>query len=296
VSYTIECPSCGKKYSLKEKLMGKKAKCTCGCIFRIGSAKPTAEEKSTNSRLDAFETQSVKESGPKSVSETTGSGLVKQPRHVVNERSMTTEILIRLGYGCPGLIIMAVYLYYKSGLNTALFVTVFGTIGFCVIMYKGISVHRERAAERGMTYEQYKQEWGGHKAASPKLKLTKAVFYLSFILLLWLFILPDEWVGKVRPDFAFGEHWKMALLIPILNFPVLLFLATLLMGDCRKYLRISVRLFLWKRLPFHYFFKGFWRTFAEISREELFGLVATNMLYFWICLLEYLIIRAIFFS
>lgn len=296
MTYTIGCPNCGKKYSLKEKSIGKKAKCTCGSIFRIGSTRPTAEEISTNSRIDAFETHPKEDSSQKSPSESIDRSLVKQPRHVVNERSMSKEILIRLAYGCPGIIIVAAYVYYKSGLNTALFVTAFGTIVFCVIMYKGISVHRERAAERGMTFEQYKREWGGHKATSPKLKLIKAVIYLSFILLLWLFILPDEWVRQVRPDFALGEHWKMALLIPILNLPVLLFLATLLMGDWRKYLKISMRLFLWERLPFHYFFKSFWRTFAEISREELFGLVATNMLYFWICLLEYLIIKAIFFS
>jgi hypothetical protein len=276
--------------------MGKKAKCTCGCIFRIDRARHTIDEQSTNSKFDVFETHPEKESSRKSASESVHPDLVKRPRQITNERSMAAEILTRLGYGCPGLIIMAVYFYYTSGLNTALFVTAFGTIGFCVIMYKGISVYRERAAERGMTYEQYKREWGGHKATSPKLKFIKAVFYLSFILLLWLFIIPDEWVRKVRPDFAFGEHWKMALLILILNFPVLLFVATLLMGNWRKYLKISVRLFLWERLPFHYFFKGFWRTFADISREELFGWAATHMLYIWVCFLEYLVIKAIFFS
>jgi hypothetical protein len=275
--------------------MGKKAKCTCGCIFRIGSVRPTAEEKSKKPRFDTFDTYPEKESSRKSPPEAIDHGLVKHPRQITHERSMTTEILIRLGYGCPGLIIMAVYFYYTSGLNTALFVTALGTIVFCVIMYKGISVHRERAAERGMTYEQYKREWGGHKATSAKLKFNKVVCCLSFILLM-LFILPNEWTTKVRPDFAFGEHWKMVLLILVLNFPVLVFVATLQIGSWRKYLKISVRLFLWERLPFHYFFKGFWRTLAKMSQEELFGWVATGVLYFWICLLEYLIIKAIFLS
>ena len=295
MTYTIGCPSCGKKYSLKEKPTGKRAKCSCGCIFLIDSAKSTAEEQSTNSKFDMLEAHPEKESGRKSASETVHSDLVKRPRHITNERSMATEILIRLGYGCPGLIIMAVYFYYTSGLNTALFVTVFATIAFCIIMYKGISVHKEHAAERGMTYEQYKREWGGRKPTSAKLTFNKVVCCLSFILLM-LFIIPNEWTVKVRPDFAFGEHWKMVLLILVLNFPVLLFVATLQMGSWRKYLKISLRLFLWERLPFHYLFKGYWQTITEMSKEELFGWAATHALYFWVCFLEYLLIKAIFFS
>jgi hypothetical protein len=276
--------------------MGKKAKCICGCVFRISKASGTIGDKSTNPSLDSLKAYPEENSSRNGSSESTDRGLTKQPSQNTHERSMAKEILIRLGYGFPGVLIMAAYVYYKSGLNAALFVTAFGIIVFCVIMYKGISVHRERAAERGMTYEQYKQGWGGHKATSPKMKLMKAVIYLSFILLLWLFILPNEWVGEVRPNFAFIEHWKMALLILVLNLPVLLFGATLLMGNWRKYLKVSGRIFLWQRLPFHYFFKGYWRTFTAISRKELLGLIATNLIYIWICLLEYLVIKTVFFS
>ena len=45
MTITVGCPNCGKKYSLKEKLMGKKAKCACGCVFRIGRARHTISKK-----------------------------------------------------------------------------------------------------------------------------------------------------------------------------------------------------------------------------------------------------------
>jgi hypothetical protein len=283
----------------------------------------TVEKKSTNPWFDALETTLKKnralkkkprvkisdrpsegendtssffESSQKSPAEPIEYGLGTEPRHIANERSMSAEILIRLAYGCPGLIIVAIYVYYKRGFFPALFATVFGTIAFCIVMYKGISVHRERAAERGMTFKQYQRKWRGHKATSPRLKLAQGVFYCSCILLLGQFIIPDEWATKILPDFSFAEHWKMGLLILVLNFPVLLFVATWLMGGWKKYLSITGRLFLWERLPLHYFFKGYWRTFAEMSREELFGWAATGMLYIWICLLEYLVIKAMFFS
>lgn len=297
MTVSVGCPNCRKKYSLKETLIGRKAKCICGCVFRINGAGHTAEEKTTDSGLDAFETYHKQESSQKIPSEPVDSGLSEQPRYIVNERSMATEVLIRLAYGSPGLIVVAIYVYCKNGLLPALFATLLGTIAFCIVMYKGVGAQRERAAERGMSFEQYQRGWRGHKATSPKLKLAQGILCCSCILLLWLFVIPDEWATKLlRPDFAFAKHWKMGLLILVLNFPVLLFMATWLMGGWRKYLSITGRLFLWERLPFHYFFKGYWRTFTEMSREELFGWAATDMLYIWICLLEYLVIKTVFFS
>ena len=329
MTITVVCPNCDKKYFLKEKLIGKKAKCTCGCIFRVGKPRQTVEERTTKPLFDAFETQPKEESNveknlganilaglseeeddtssffqsrQKSPAEPIEHGLVTEPRHIANERSMAKEIFIRLAYGFPCLIIVAIFAYYKMGLFSALLITVFTATGFCVVMYKIISVHKERAAEGGMTFKQYQREWAGYKdkqerkVTSPKLKFSQGVFYCSLILLLGHFIIPDEWATKMRLDLSLTEHWKMGLLILVLNSPVLLFLATWLMGGWRKYVSITGRLFLWERLPFHYFFKGYWRIFEKMSREELFGWAATDMLYTWICLLEYLFIKAMFFN
>jgi len=163
-------------------------------------------------------------------------------------------------------------------------------------MYKGVSVHREEAAKRGMTFEQYQKEWRGRKPTNLRLRITTGIFYLSCILLMSWLVIPDEWAAKTLPDFAFAEHWEVALLILVLNVPVLLLVAAWLMGDWRKYLSVSGRLFLWHRLPFHYFFKAYWRTWTEMSREEVFGWAATNMVYIWACLTEYGTIKAVFLN
>jgi hypothetical protein len=302
----VLCPNCGKKYTLDEKSIGKKAKCACGHIFIISSTVNTPQEKNADPWSGAFETHSKEDTNfenaaggfPVSGPQIAANPIDHNPRDISKERSMTKEVLNRLAYGSPGLIIVAALIYYTAGFFAALFAVIFGTIGFCIVMYQGISAAKEQAAGQGLTFAQYQKQWSTKGMSSPRSKIAQLIICISLLLLIAQVFIQEYWPATILPNFDFAHHWKMCLLIPVLNFPILLVLAALMTGDWRKYLKFSTRLFLWRAVPFHEYFKGFWRTYNEMasSKEDLFEWAATNMLYVWVCLLEYLAIKAAFFS
>jgi hypothetical protein len=210
---------------------------------------------------------------------------------------MTGEILNRLAYGSPGLIIVGAMVYYKAGFFAALFAVVFGTISFCAVMYQGISASKERAAKQGMTFAEYQQQWSTKGKLNLRFKIATWIICITLLLLIAQLIIQNFWTTHILPSFDLENHWKTCLLIVVLNFPILLLLAQLVTGDWKKYLKLFVRLFLWNLVPFREYTKGFWRTFSELTtKEELFEWLATHMLYLWVCYFEYVAIKAMFFS
>jgi hypothetical protein len=141
----VLCPNCGKRYTLDEKSIGKKAKCACGHIFIISSSVNTTQEKHAESRSGPFENTSG--NFPASDPQIAANPIDHNLKDISKERSMTKEVLNRLAYGSPGLIIVAALIYYTVGLFAALVATVLGAIGFCFVMYQGISTAKERAGD-----------------------------------------------------------------------------------------------------------------------------------------------------
>jgi len=310
MTITSICPNCDKKYSLKDKWGGKKVKCACGCVFRISTEEHRINEDETKqlpeiSRVRLQE-KSVTQESPSSKEQDAGEGGKKNIRgmsrydegHVGNvgkERSMFGHILIRLGYASPGLVGLFILLLIFRGLYFAILVTMAGTVAFMIVMYKGISVFRERAAAEGMTFHQYSKHWAKTEK-TPKLKLTEIIVYVSMAIILSLRFMPNPLGAKILTEFSFAQHWKVALLVLGLNFPVLLFIGSWLFGSWKRYLAFNGRLFLWGLLPLHFFFKGYWKIATEMSKDELFAMGATGALYWWICLLEYLAIKVVFLN
>lgn len=311
------CPNCGKKYSLKDEHQGKKAKCHCGYFFTIVAdanyikdkpwAQPNDREKQQkDDRIESEKNQEVYShiagqasegnSGRQDNLNSIEDGITH--RTISNndsneEQTMLRRSLVCLGYGSPTLIILFIIFYLRIGIYFALVLTAVTLVIFVTMMYKIGSVMRDRAAKQGMTFSQYGKRWSKVER-TPKYIFMEIISYGTFILVFINLLLPEEWGGNIFRKLSLGKYWKMALLLIGLNIPILLLISSWLVGSWKKYLLFTVRFLFWEWLPFRYFFKGYWRLTFKMSREELFGMAATDSLYFWLCFLEYLTIMALF--
>lgn len=99
---TVSCPECGKVFrNLKPELAGKKARCSCGKLVRLGAKKSSASESAEASNESQDTSQSTDQSLPTVSPERSLSAGKKQKRRK-KRRARAIEIPITVSVSSPG--------------------------------------------------------------------------------------------------------------------------------------------------------------------------------------------------
>ncbi len=273
MTISAKCPKCGKKYTLDEKSMGEKAMCVCGSVFLVTAAENMARNVSSSVPPEGYPAASP-------------------PVNNTNENAITKDALKILSFICLIMIVISALLYYREGLIASLVITFILATVFGLYIYMKIKWGKKLAKRMSLSPEQYLNYWGAKESLYTRNKFASCVLGITLLLLVVCSLMPENWLNKIWSCLDFNNHSTMLLLILILNFPVLLLLAVFTMSDWKN-LRYSIPIyFLGDQFDFGNFLKK--HVYDKIRERDILGCISTPVLYVWVCLIEYLVIKAVF--
>jgi DNA-directed RNA polymerase subunit RPC12/RpoP len=291
----FNCLKCGKSFTVKEEMAGKKGKCPCGATLTIPTDQIFEKKTDTITLQNGYiaskartDYQQTEQASGSITDEQKDESLFFKNRPFTQD-SVRKNFWSRL-IGCSiGVIIVALVICIRDGLGALIFVLIFGAVFTFLMCWKG---HKNdiRCLEDKKYYEEQKARF--HITKKPQMRIAFVVLLLGIcvgLILRWYDTTSGEVITRAVYSF-FTTHIMLKAVLLMLNIPIFILIGRLMIGSWKRYWEVTK----WHFIPFWMFFPGWWKFLASVRIEDIFLAGAIELLCVAVYVLEYLFIKAVF--
>lgn len=310
----FSCPNCGKRFKVAEEQAGRNGKCTCGAVVQIPPASSDIPDGITSPDKAQICTRCLKTIQAQSeclmidgkvycpecahriaqIKEDVQACNGKLDPDIIyfdREAYIRKSTMARVVGFSLGLIILFPFILIRVGIFPAIFITAFTAVGAIIMVKKGHEYDLKITKDKNTFIKAKKRV----KVTSPKAKLSIVLIIVAFCI--WISITLFNVLNKNTTanfiESLIVKHWKLKLILLVVNIPVFVLISRLMVGSWGKYWHIAKWHWVPVKSSFFIFFKDWHKMVETVSVDDLLQVLSVDLICLWVYLLQCMLVNLI---